>query len=62
MEYNSTPEVDNTNLGEEILSNFAVDICNSKNDWTPKNFIEKTIEEIRVKVGDKNVICALSGE
>ena len=55
------PEVDNTNLGEEILSNFALDICNSKNDWTPKNFIEKTIEEIRVKVGDKNVICALSG-
>jgi len=55
------PEVDNTNLGDEILSNFAINVCNVKNDWTSKNFIENSIAQIRQVVGNNNVICALSG-
>jgi len=55
------PEVDNTNLGDEILSNFAVNICGTKNDWTSQNFIQNSINQIKDEVGESNVICALSG-
>ena len=34
---------------------------NVKADWTPQNFIEKSIEEIKQTVDDAKVICALSG-
>ncbi|MBC78824.1 MAG: glutamine-hydrolyzing GMP synthase [Chloroflexi bacterium] len=55
------PEVENTNLGDEILSNFAINICEVKNDWNSQNFIQNSIAQIKETVGDNNVICALSG-
>jgi len=55
------PEVENTNLGDEILSNFALKVCKVKNNWTSKNFIQNSIAHIRDEVGNKNVICAISG-
>ncbi|MCX6141651.1 MAG: glutamine-hydrolyzing GMP synthase, partial [Ignavibacteriales bacterium] len=36
-------------------------ICGAKGDWTPEHFIQKSIEEIRAKVGSSRVLCALSG-
>jgi GMP synthase (glutamine-hydrolysing) len=55
------PEVMHTTEGSKILSNFIFNICHCKGDWTPENFIETKISEIKEKVGDKSVICALSG-
>jgi GMP synthase (glutamine-hydrolysing) len=55
------PEVAHTPQGKIILSNFLFSICGVKGDWTPEHFIQKTIEEIRTKVGSSRVLCALSG-
>lgn len=55
------PEVAHTEEGKKILDNFVFNICNCKADWTPQNFINLAIEEIRNKVGNKKAICALSG-
>lgn len=55
------PEVHHTEEGSKIIKNFLFEICKCKGDWTPENFITKSIEEIRQKVKDSNVICALSG-
>jgi len=55
------PEVAHTPDGKRILSNFLFKICDAKGGWTPAHFIEKTIQEIRTKVGSSRVLCALSG-
>ena len=55
------PEVSHTVCGTDILKNFLVDICGFQCDWTPKAFIEQTIEEIRVKIGSEQVVLGLSG-
>lgn len=55
------PEVAHTENGHIILKNFAVDICGCSADWTPANFVESEIRSIRKKVGDKKVLCGLSG-
>ena len=55
------PEVSHTPLGKDILKNFAVKIAGCKQDWTMGNFIQEKVEEIKKEVGDKKVICALSG-
>ncbi|WP_337865166.1 glutamine-hydrolyzing GMP synthase [Ignavibacterium sp.] len=55
------PEVHHTEEGEKIIRNFLFEICKCNGDWTPENFISKSIEEIKMRVGDANVICALSG-
>jgi GMP synthase (glutamine-hydrolysing) len=55
------PEVAHTVDGNKILHNFLYLICKAAGDWTMKGFIEKQIEIIRKKVGNKRVLCALSG-
>ncbi|MEW6702977.1 MAG: glutamine-hydrolyzing GMP synthase, partial [Bacteroidota bacterium] len=55
------PEVAHTKFGKKILDNFLFDICGCKADWTSQNFINTATEEIKQKVGNKKVICALSG-
>jgi len=55
------PEVAHTDQGNKILGNFAVNICGCEQNWTPANFIESEIEKVREIVGDKHVICGLSG-
>lgn len=55
------PEVHHTEEGVKIIKNFLFEICKSKGDWTPANFINQSINEIKEKVGSANVICALSG-
>jgi len=55
------PEVKHTYYGDKILENFALKICKVEPNWTMENFIEYEIERIRETVGEKNVICALSG-
>ncbi len=55
------PEVIHTEEGNKIISNFLFRICKCKALWTSKNFIEESILKIKNEVGNKNVICALSG-
>lgn len=55
------PEVVHTELGKEILSNFIFKIAKCLGSWTAKSFAETAIKDIRDKVGDSRVICALSG-
>jgi len=55
------PEVAHTPLGGQILRNFAVEICGAEPSWTPGNFINEATSDIRSRVGNERVICALSG-
>ncbi|MBR2209169.1 MAG: glutamine-hydrolyzing GMP synthase [Synergistaceae bacterium] len=55
------PEVVHTEHGEKILRNFVFDICGCAGDWDLSNWVENTINEIKNKVGDKKVVCGLSG-
>ncbi len=56
------PEVHHTRLGNEILRNFALNICAAQPTWTGQRFIEDSIEEVRKRVGPTGrAICALSG-
>ena len=55
------PEVSHTEEGNRILSNFSQTISNAKPDWTMQSFIEFSIKDIRSKVRDDRVLCAISG-
>ncbi len=55
------PEVMHTKEGMKMLSNFVYNVCNCAGDWKMDSFVETTIKEIREKVGDGKVLCALSG-
>lgn len=55
------PEVKHTDLGKEMLKNFLFKICGCQPSWTMESFIETTINEVREKVGNGKVLCALSG-
>jgi GMP synthase (glutamine-hydrolysing) len=50
-----------TPAGRDILRNFVLGIAGARPSWTPQNFIDSTVAEIRERVGTGNVICALSG-
>ncbi len=55
------PEVVHTPKGREVLNNFLYEICGCTGDWKMSAYAEETIKAIREKVGDKKVLCALSG-
>ncbi|WP_040329832.1 glutamine-hydrolyzing GMP synthase [Clostridium ihumii] len=55
------PEVEHTLFGAKMLTNFLYNVCNVKGDWSMSSFAEQKIKEIKEKVGDKKVLCALSG-
>ena len=55
------PEVTHSIKGQQMLSNFVYDVCGCKGDWKMVAFTRNTIEEIKKRVGDGKVLCALSG-
>ncbi|MFB5284733.1 glutamine-hydrolyzing GMP synthase [Peribacillus sp. Hz7] len=55
------PEVRHSEYGNDILKNFVFEVCACKGDWSMGNFVEVEMEKIRQTVGDKKVLCALSG-
>ncbi|MEP7378686.1 MAG: glutamine-hydrolyzing GMP synthase [Chloroflexota bacterium] len=55
------PEVVHTPAGRDILRNFVMGIAGARPSWTSASFIETTVRDIRERVGDGKVICALSG-
>ena len=55
------PEVYHTTYGLKILSNFLIDICGFKQDWTPDSFVNETVDRLRKKIGNDKVILGISG-
>ncbi len=55
------PEVEHSEYGQKMLENFVYDVCHCSPNWKPSSFIDEKIREIKEQVGDKKVICALSG-
>ncbi|PKM95430.1 MAG: GMP synthase (glutamine-hydrolyzing) [Firmicutes bacterium HGW-Firmicutes-1] len=55
------PEVVHTPRGKEILKNFLFHICECSGDWIMTDFAQEQIRIIKEKIGDKKVLCALSG-
>lgn len=54
-------EVEHTQFGQKMLENFIHKICGLSSSWTMASFAEEKIKEIKELVGDKKVLCALSG-
>jgi GMP synthase (glutamine-hydrolysing) len=55
------PEVVHTDRGAEILQNFLFRVCQCEPSWTMEGFIERETQQIRERVGDRHVVCGLSG-
>jgi len=55
------PEVMHTAHGQEMLRRFLYDVAGIEPTWTPSNIIDEQVAQIRAQVGDKEVICGLSG-
>ena len=55
------PEVYHTLQGKQLLQNFVVDICGSKQEWSPASFVESTVAELKEQIGNDRVILGLSG-
>ena len=55
------PEVTHTQYGREILKNFIYGVCGCKGDWHMDDFAQRSIAYYKKKIGDKKVVCALSG-
>jgi len=54
-------EVHHTVRGSDIIGNFLFEVCGCEPGWTPGHFIEDEVAKIREMVGDRHVICGLSG-
>jgi GMP synthase (glutamine-hydrolysing) len=55
------PEVRHSVKGNEMISNFLYEVCGCEGKWTMESFIGDAIKDICDKVGDRKVLCALSG-
>ncbi len=55
------PEVLHSEHGQVVLEHFLRDIAGLEPTWTPTSVIDEQVESIRAQVGDKLVICGLSG-
>ncbi|MGN1077361.1 MAG: glutamine-hydrolyzing GMP synthase, partial [Candidatus Gallimonas sp.] len=55
------PEVVHSEYGNKLLRNFLYLVCGAAGDWTMKNFVAEQVVKLREKIGDKKVLCAMSG-
>ena len=55
------PEVFHTLQGTQLLKNFVVDICGSRQEWSAASFVDSTVAELKAQLGDDRVILGLSG-
>lgn len=55
------PEVDDSEFGEKMLENFAVEICGCRPSWTMQRYVEEEVAKIRAQAGDKGVFLLASG-
>ena len=55
------PEVSESEHGTDVLKQFLFSICNFSGNYTIESFINTEVANIRKQVGDRKVLCALSG-
>ncbi|MDR0436626.1 MAG: glutamine-hydrolyzing GMP synthase [Propionibacteriaceae bacterium] len=55
------PEVSHSELGQRVLEHFLYDIAGISPAWTAANIVEEQVAAIRAQVGDRRVLCGLSG-
>ncbi|HEU0214288.1 MAG TPA: glutamine-hydrolyzing GMP synthase [Jiangellaceae bacterium] len=55
------PEVLHTEHGQAVLEHFLYDLAGARPTWTMVNIVDEAVDAIRAQVGDKRVICGLSG-
>ena len=55
------PEVVHSPYGQQVLERFLHDVAGIAPDWTTGNVLEESVAAVRAQVGDKQVICGLSG-
>jgi len=55
------PEVGHTRHGQAVLEHFLYDVAGIEPTWTPESIVEQQVAAIRAQIGDKEVICGLSG-
>jgi len=55
------PEVYHSECGMQLLRNFVVGICGSRQDWSAASFIESTVRQLKEQLGDDRVVLGLSG-
>ena len=55
------PEVYHSTQGTQLLRNFVVDICGSRQEWSPASFVDTTVKELKEQLGNDRVILGLSG-
>ena len=55
------PEVFHTVQGTQLLKNFVVDICGSRQEWSAASFVDTTVAELKEQLGQDRVILGLSG-
>ncbi len=55
------PEVRHSVYGNDIIANFVFKICRAEKNWTMENYLDMQIAKVREQVGDKKVLCGLSG-
>ena len=55
------PEVFHSVQGTQLLKNFVVDVCGSKQDWSAASFVDTTVAELKQQLGNDRVILGLSG-
>ncbi len=55
------PEVYHSECGMQLLKNFVVGICGSRQDWSAASFITSTVQALKEQLGDDKVVLGLSG-
>lgn len=55
------PEVEHTEYGQQIFKNFLFDIAGLGVSWEMQGYVQRTIGELKEKIGGGRVLCALSG-
>nr|NLI51356.1 glutamine-hydrolyzing GMP synthase [Propionibacterium sp.] len=55
------PEVLHSEYGQTILEQFLLTIAGCRPTWTPASIVDEMVDAIRAEVGDKQVLCGLSG-
>ena len=55
------PEVHHSESGQDVLEHFLRDVAGCRADWTAANIVDEQVARIREQVGDRRVICGLSG-
>ena len=55
------PEVYHSECGSKLLKNFAKYICGCESTWNMGSFAKEQIERVKKQVGNKKVLCAVSG-